>query len=125
MRVSGFRLRNKNLVKRHLSLEFLKKNEDSGRIRFVINQVLYERNDYYMLSTNDKAGYQVTSFIRLRDIRVPILVYTSKSNLHLTKYVEDFDMVGSLCGNDLVFQAYVAALAGGRKDDTRWTRYNA
>lgn len=78
-----------------------------------------------MLSANDKAGYQLTSFIRSRDTPVPILVYTSKANLHLTKYVDDFDMVGSLCGNYPVFQAYVAALAAGRKDDTRWLGYNA
>ena len=112
-------------VSLHISVDFLKKNCDSGRIRFVVNQILRERNDYNIMSNNHDAGYQVTSFIRNWDIKSPILVYTSKQNLHLTKYVEAFDMVGSLCGNYLVFQAYVAALAGGRKDDTRWMRYNA
>ncbi len=108
-----------------LSVDFLKKNCHSGRIRFVVNQILYERNDYNLLSNNNNAGYQITSFIRNQGIKSPILVYTSKQNLHLTKYVETYDMVGSLCGNYLVFQAYIAALAGGRKDDTRWMRYNA
>jgi len=90
-----------------------------------MNQTLYERNDYNIRSSNDEAGYQITSFVRERGIRAPILVYTSKQNLHLTRYVEDYEMVGSLCGNYLVFQAYLAALAGGRRDDIRWMRYNA
>ncbi|KAF9525871.1 hypothetical protein CPB83DRAFT_858767 [Crepidotus variabilis] len=114
-------------AKRWISINegFLQEQENSGRIRILLSQVLHERNDYHLNVVNENAGHQITAFIRGLNSKTPILVYTSKSKLHLTKYVQDYDMIGSLGGNHLVLQAYVAALAGGQKDDTRWTRYNA
>ncbi|CAA7270690.1 unnamed protein product [Cyclocybe aegerita] len=105
--------------------DFLKKYDDPAHIRFTSNQILEERNDYHVKVTNDQAGLQITSHIRDIGIKAPILIYTTKANIGLTRYVEDYDMVGSLGGNSLIFHAFVAALAGGRKDDSRWIRYNA
>ena len=65
-----------------------------------------------------------------RGLQLPILVYTCREHLAHARYVAEktktgeLQRVGVMATNFAIFEAYVAALAGGRNDDTRWVGYN-
>lgn len=105
--------------------DFLKKHDSSTKIRFLCNQVLHERDSSHTPADNEEAGGQILSHIRGLDIHAPVLIYTTRSNITATKYVEQYDMAGSLGGNYSIFHSYVVALGKGTTDEGKWMKYDA
>lgn len=112
--------------KQHFFLTgFLKKHDNPSKIRFICNQVLRERNAAHQHCNDEDAGRQILSHIRELGLRSPMMVYTPLGNISSTKYVQEYDMAGSVSGNYNVFHEYVSMLAKGTEDPGRWMRYNA
>ena len=65
----------------------------------------------------------MTKFIRKEGFRAPILIFTTKWSIHLTRYVESYNMVGSLLEDYRKFEQYVDALGARRTDDNQWAKY--
>ncbi|PPQ70374.1 hypothetical protein CVT25_000085 [Psilocybe cyanescens] len=108
-----------------MNIDFLKKHDSSTKIRFLCNQVLHERDSSHTPADNEEAGGQILSHIRGLDIHAPVLIYTTRSNITATKYVEQYDMAGSLGGNYSIFHSYVVALGKGTTDEGKWMKYDA
>ncbi|KAF8808530.1 hypothetical protein BYT27DRAFT_7137322 [Phlegmacium glaucopus] len=102
--------------------EFLKKHDNGADIRFVSNQVRTEFSSKGVSFKNSKAGQDITEFIRKEGFVAPILIFTTRWSIHLTRYVEAYKMVGSLIDHK-AFEQYVDALAARRNDDTQWVKY--
>ena len=102
--------------------EFLKRHDNPADIRFVSDRVRTEFSPKGVSFKNRNAGQEMTKFIRKKGFRAPILIFTSKRGIHFTRYVESYDMVGSLTGNKK-FKQYVDALGARRTDDTQWAKY--
>jgi len=81
-----------------------------------------ELNAEGALFKNWQAGTEMTAFIREAGIQAPILIYTWRNSMHLTRYVNNFPRVGSTSGN-WMFQRYVEALGKRRQDDTDWIKF--
>lgn len=64
-------------------------------------------------------------FIRDRGFQAPILIYTNKKSLRLTRYVESYPNAGSAAGHHEVYQEYIAALGARRTDDKGWMKFGA
>ncbi|KAH9480861.1 hypothetical protein JR316_0007463 [Psilocybe cubensis] len=110
-----------------INIDFLKKHDSPTQLRFISNQTLRERDSSHTPAANHEAGRQILSHIRGLDLHAPVIVYTMGSDIEPTKYVEQYEMAGSLIigGNYRIFHNYVAALGKGRPDDGRWMKYNA
>ena len=105
-------------------LEFLKRHDNPADIRFVSDQGRTEFGPKGVSSDNHSAGLEMTKFIRGEGFRAPILIFTSKRGVQFTRYVESYDMVGSLTGNKK-FEEYVDALGARRTDDIQWAKYDS
>jgi len=64
-------------------------------------------------------------FIRDHGFKAPILIYTAVQNVGLTRYVERYQMAGSVSSHYNVFREYVTALGARREDDRGWMKFNA
>ncbi|KAF8965938.1 hypothetical protein BDZ97DRAFT_1810414 [Flammula alnicola] len=95
--------------------DFLKQNDDPAKIRFICQQVCYEK---------DEDGI---SYLRDQGFKAPVLISTSRTNMEWTKYVEKDAMAGSVASghSESVYQAYVSAMGEGKVDDGRWRKYDA
>jgi len=92
-------------------------------VRYISDQVRTELNAEGVLFRNWKAGNEMTAFIRGEGIQAPVLIYTGLKSVHLTRYVNNFQRVGSLSGDYKAFQRYVDALGKRRQDDTDWIKF--
>ena len=71
-----------------------------------------------------KAGNEITKFIRDEGFTAPILIYTNKRGLELTRYVNLYPNTGSLTGSDYkVLHEYLESLGARRKGDTGWMKF--
>ncbi|CAA7270689.1 unnamed protein product [Cyclocybe aegerita] len=104
---------------------FLKQHDDAAHIRFISDQNRRERTPDGGVVANPNAGQEILDFIRGEGFKAPFLISTSRKSIHLTKYVESYQMAGSMTANYPLFLEYVSSLAAGIRDDTRWMRYNA
>ncbi|KAF4617775.1 hypothetical protein D9613_006305 [Agrocybe pediades] len=105
---------NKSLLKAH----------DSPRsLRFVSDQNRYELHRNGTVTLNNEAGEQIMKFIREEGIYAPILILTSGQSIHLTRYVESYDMTGSVLWDGRGFYDFAAALGARRKSDRIWMGY--
>jgi len=103
-------------------LEFLKKHDNPADIRFVSDQVRTEFSSKGVSFKNRNAGQEMTKFIRKEGFLAPILIYTTRWSVQLTRYVEAYKMVGSLV-HYKEFEQYVDALGARRRDDIQWVKY--
>ncbi|KAF8965905.1 hypothetical protein BDZ97DRAFT_1810235 [Flammula alnicola] len=127
MGISIVQLSSTSSTKRWITVykDFLKKHDDPSEIRIIANQLIYERNSSHAHAYNESAGNEITAYVRQEGINVPILIYTTKLYIPLTRYVNDYDLVGSVGGTHIIFLTYISGLAHGRRDDMRWMRYDA
>lgn len=64
-------------------------------------------------------------FIRDKGFQAPVLIYTGKKSLHLTRYVESYPNAGSAAGHYEVYQEFISALGARRSDDKGWMKFGA
>jgi len=105
--------------------DFLKKHDNAADLRFISDQGRRELNSKGVPFHNSKAGNQITKFIRKKEFQAPILIYTEKKSLHLTRYVESYPNAGSMAGHYKTYKEFVSALGSRRKDDKGWMKYGA
>ncbi|KAH9480852.1 hypothetical protein JR316_0007454 [Psilocybe cubensis] len=104
---------------------FLLKHDNAGEIRFISDQFRKELNAKGEAVPNRNAGNQIIKFIRDKGFQAPILIYTNKKSLHLTRYVESYPNAGSAAGHPEVYQEYISALGSRRVDDREWMKFGA
>ncbi|PPR00555.1 hypothetical protein CVT26_009884 [Gymnopilus dilepis] len=102
----------------------LKKHDNPGDLRFISDQARRELNKHGIIYNNRKAGEHITRFIRQEGFQAPILVYTSKRSVNLTRYVESFPSTGSIGSHYKVYAEFVSCLARRRGDDAAWVGFN-
>lgn len=107
------------------TIEFLKTHDSPTKLRFLSNQILHERDASHIPAANHDAGGQILFHIRGLGIHAPVLIYTTRSDIASTRYVEQYDMAGSLGGNYNIFHNYVVALGKGTADDGKWMKFDA
>ena len=106
------------------SADYLKKHDDPRNLRFISDQVRHEVNSEGVLRRNFKAGNDITKFIRDEGFKAPILIFTSKQGIGLTRYVGSYANTGSLTGSDYkMLNEYVEALGARSKGDTGWMKF--
>ncbi|KAF8891496.1 hypothetical protein CPB84DRAFT_1748933 [Gymnopilus junonius] len=102
----------------------LKKHDTSGDLRFISDQARRELNDRGEVFNNRKAGEHITEFIRNEGFKAPILIFTTKRNIHTTRYVNLYPMTGSIGSNYKRFNQFVSALAERKTDDKDWLGFD-
>ncbi|KAF8162804.1 hypothetical protein B0H34DRAFT_295065 [Crassisporium funariophilum] len=105
-----------------VNLVYLKKHDNAKDIRFISDQVRVDINSAGVSSKNFHAGEEITKFIRGKGLSAPILIYTGRRSINMTRYVEKYPIVGSSTSNKL-YQQYVTALGARRRDDIDWIKY--
>ncbi|PPQ88416.1 hypothetical protein CVT25_011218 [Psilocybe cyanescens] len=104
---------------------FLLKHNNAGDLRFISDQSRNELNSKGVPYLNRNAGNQIIQFIRKKGFQVPVLIYTGKKSLHMTRYVESYANAGSIANHYNMYQQFVSALGARRTDDKGWMKYAA
>ena len=97
---------------------FLQINDHPSRLRFISDNVRLETASGAGTYLNPTAGETFLRYLRGRLFNSPVLIYTGGS-IGSTGYVERYDAAGSTT-NIRVTLEYIANLAAGKDDDTKW-----
>ena len=103
-------------------IAFLQNNDHPSRLRFISDNVRLETSPDAGTYLNPTAGETFLRYLRGRFFISPVLIYTGRS-IGSTGYVERYDAAGSTT-NPRVTLEYIANLAAGKDDDTKWRGFD-